>query len=279
MRFLIVLLLAIVWTSSVFGSSNLGSGFSFSSSGGVLSFSGTPHGSSSSFTLNIASLDEINSVGTVVRSSSFETPQVGSVTIGSIYESVDINVPISVNGTSYFNMQCFTYLQAATAAGWPGTSFNVPENGLVALVTFAWPVVSTTDFFQLSGTIGWDISAADVIDSLFTSLQLTDTAVTDSAGDTIGETVGIKGGLGVTAEIPATPIFNATTTGGSPKVNFALGTVAKGASGTAKYTLTFQGISGGAQVPVLMILNSNSASTYGLPAFLIIAILVLMKTF
>jgi len=265
------LLIGLLLVSYSFGSVNLGDGFTFSFGAGSLSFTG-PAGTSSSFTLAISQLDEVNSNNQIVQWSTFGAPQIGGLSQGSQYDSLELNVPITVNSgnPAGLSLTTYAYLTAINAVNWPGTAFAVPDGGFVLLGDFGWPIMSTSDVFFLNGTIAWDISSQDIVNSLFTNLQLVYSEVKNSQGGVIGGTVGIEGGMSVTVEIPSPPLLNST--GGNSGVTFSAGSIPVGASGSTTWSLKFDGIAAGVQLPVMMIIK-GSASSFA-PVFFMIIVLI-----
>jgi len=268
-----VLLVFFVVINICFASVNLGDGFSLSFGAGSLSFKGEG-GIASTFSLSFSQLDEVNSNGQVVQWSSFGTPEIGGLSVGSQYDSLELVVPFSLPGGA-LDLWTYSYLTAMNAVDWPGESFAVPKNGLVLLGSFSWPVQSTSDVFFLNGTISWDISSQDIVNSLFSSLQLEYNEVKNNGGSVIGGTVGISGGLSVTVEIPSPPIFNGT--GGNSGISFSAGSIPVGPSGSTSWSLKFQGIASNVQLPVMMIIT-GSASTF-VPVFFMISALISLLLF
>jgi len=265
---------------SIHSESSIGDGFSFSFGNNNPTFSGTPPGTSSTFSVGLSQLSEVDSNGVVIASSSFGSPDIGKLGLGSgyFYLSIDFPLSFSQSGFSgYCNAETYSYSQAMNVVDWPGTSFAVPQNGLVVIFDFHWPVSSANDFFTLNGTVSWDISAQDIVSGFFSNNQLVNENVKGSSGQIIGETVGIQGGMSVTVEIPAAPIFNGTF-GGTPDFSFSIASVPAGTKGSTTWTVSFKGICADLKVPVMVLLH-GAANSLALPVLLIASIFALMKFF
>jgi len=262
-------------------SQSIGEGFSYSYDTPHPTFSGTPPGTSSTFSVGLSQLSEVDANGMVITSSSFGGSNVGQLGLGTgyFYMSIDFPLSFSRSGLSgYCDAETYSYSQAMSVVDWPGTSFAVPQNGLVVIFEFHWPVTSAADFYTLNGTVSWSISAKDIISGFFTNNQLVNENVKGSSGQVIGETVGIRGGMSVTVEIPAAPVFNGTS-GGTPDFSFSISNIPAGTQGSATWTVSFKGICSDFKIPVMVLLHGSAADSLALPVLLIASMLALMKFF